>query len=215
MGERRPIATRELSASKWLASRLAAAGFTPNAISVLGMVAGGLSGIALFLTALHQDFARTWFVVGAVLVQLRLLANMLDGMVAVENDLTSPVGELYNEVPDRVSDVATLLGLGFAAGGHVELGFLAALAAVATAYVRAQVVVAGGPQDFVGPLAKPQRMFLATVTALYCGLTPGSWQPVWAGMGLPGMMLLVIAIGSAVTAVRRLLRGATALRGAA
>ena len=37
------------------------------------------------------------------------------------------MGELYNEVPDRVSDAATLIGLGHAAEGWPVLGFLAAI----------------------------------------------------------------------------------------
>ena len=47
---------------------------------------------------------------------LSLLANLLDGMVAMGRGVASPVGELFNEVADRVSDTAILLGLGWAAG---------------------------------------------------------------------------------------------------
>lgn len=222
MGERRPIATRELKISKRLAASLAAAGCTPNGISVAGMVAGALAGAAFWATEASSgaassgtdwsDWGRLWFVLGAVLVQLRLLANMLDGMVAVENDLTSPVGELYNEVPDRVADVAILVGFGHAAGGWPVMGYLAAISAMMTAYVRAQIAVAGGPQDFCGPMAKPQRMFAVTVAALWCGLLPASWQPAVAGLALPALMLTLVAAGAAVTAGRRLVRGARALR---
>ena len=38
-------------------------------------------------------------------------------MVAVASDRTSKLGELFNEVPDGLSDAATLVGLGYAAGG--------------------------------------------------------------------------------------------------
>ncbi|MCA8971970.1 MAG: CDP-alcohol phosphatidyltransferase family protein, partial [Planctomycetes bacterium] len=183
----------------------------PNAISVAGMFAGLFAGLALWSTARYPDSARVFFVVGAVLVQLRLLANMLDGMVAVATQKTTPVGELYNEIPDRVSDVAILLGLGYSLGGHVELGWAASVAAVLTAYVRAQVKVAGAPQDFCGPMAKPHRMFAVTVTALYCAVSPGSWQVLFS-WGVPTLCLAIVTIGSLGTALRRLLRGARALR---
>ena len=49
-------------------------------------------------------------------VQLRLLCNLLDGMVAVEGGRSSPVGALYNEVPDRVADSLLLVALGYAVG---------------------------------------------------------------------------------------------------
>jgi phosphatidylglycerophosphate synthase len=86
-------------------------------------------------------------VLAAVGVQLRLLANMFDGMVAIETGRTSAVGELYNEVPDRVSDTAVLVGAGYAAGGCPVLGYVAALLAVFIAYVRAQGRVAGASQE--------------------------------------------------------------------
>ena len=48
--DRRPIATRELAISKRVASRLVAQGWSANGISIAGMVAGMVAGIALFLT---------------------------------------------------------------------------------------------------------------------------------------------------------------------
>ncbi|MFQ5503544.1 MAG: CDP-alcohol phosphatidyltransferase family protein [Planctomycetota bacterium] len=213
MGERRPIATRELALSRRIAARLAAAGWTPNRISMAGMIAGLLAGLCFWLTATLPDFARPLLLLGALLVQLRLLCNMFDGMVALETDQASPVGELYNEVPDRVSDAAALVGLGYAIGGSATVGWAAAIAAVFTAYVRAELKVAGAPQDFCGPMAKPQRMCLVTVAALYCAVTPLAWQPMTeSGHGIPALCLLSILIGSLWTALRRLSRGSRALR---
>ena len=34
------------------------------------------------------------------------LANMLDGLLAVEGGQQTKTGELYNEIPDRIADVA-------------------------------------------------------------------------------------------------------------
>ena len=198
--------------SKRLASRLARAGWTPNQISVAGVCAALVAGMAFGVTSLMPEWARVWFLLGAVLVQARLLANMLDGMVAVEFGKASPVGELYNEVPDRLSDILILVGLGYAAGGSVALGWAAAVAAVLTAYVRAQAAVAGAPQEFCGPMAKPQRMFLITVAAIYCVVTPASWQPVTeGGYGIAAGCVLVVFLGSVATAARRLVRSARAL----
>ena len=212
MGERRPIASRELAVSKRLANWMAAAGWTPNAISVGGLVAAVLAGAAFYLTSVVPGFARLWFLLGAGLAQVRLLANMFDGMVAVESGQASPVGELYNEVPDRVSDAVILVGLGYAAGGSVVVGLAAAVAAVFTAYVRAQAVVAGAPQDFCGPMAKPQRMFVITVVAVWCGVTPAAWQPVTeGGHGIPAACALLVLVGCVATALRRLVRSGRAL----
>ena len=212
--DRRPIASRELNISKRVASRLVAWRWSANGISVAGMIAGIAAGVALFLTG-SEDVGPQWmwFVLGAGFVQMRLLANMFDGMVAIESGQASPVGALYNEVPDRVADAAILIGFGFASGGLPTLGYTAALAAVFTAYVRAMIVVAGGPNDFCGPMAKPQRMFLVTLTALYCSIAPASWQPtIGSDAGFPAACLVLITIGSVGTALRRLTRGGQALR---
>jgi phosphatidylglycerophosphate synthase len=139
---------------------------------------------------------------------------MLDGMVAIEGGRASPVGELFNEVPDRVSDAATLIGAGYAACGDVVLGFSAACAALFTAYVRAMGKAAGANHEFCGPMAKQQRMFTVTAVAVYCGLAPLDWQPAWAawpGRGLMAAALALILLGSLVTVVRRLRRIAATL----
>lgn len=209
--ERRPIASRERQISKRLAQVLAMRGISPNAISTAGMVCGIAAGVALAATSV-SDWQRPLFLAAAVLMQLRLLANMLDGMVAVNSGCASPVGELFNEIPDRVSDTAAFVGAGYASGSHPVLGYVAALLALFVAYIRAEGKVAGAHQEFCGPMAKPQRVFVLTVTALYCGLAPHVWQPSWESMGVPALGLAVIILGEVATVWRRLRKIAKALR---
>jgi phosphatidylglycerophosphate synthase len=202
--ERRPIRTRDARLSHRLSGVLATRGVTANSISVAGMICGILAGIALAATQ-WTGWQTGAFIAGAALVQFRLLANMLDGMVAVGTGTASPLGELYNEIPDRVSDVATLIGAGFAAGGNPMLGALAACAAVLVAYVRAEGKVAGAHQEFCGPMAKPQRMFLVTLGALASAAAPSDWRVMtWLLGGL--------IAGSLWTALRRISRIADALK---
>jgi phosphatidylglycerophosphate synthase len=215
--DRRPIAARELKLSRAAASWMAKKGFSANGISTAGMGCGILAGLALFLTSRVPEFSRLLWAAGAVFIQLRLLANMFDGMVAIERGTASKVGELFNEVPDRVSDSATLIGLGYAAGGDVLLGFGAALAAMMTAYVRAVGKGAGAPNEFCGPMAKQQRMFLSTVVAVFCAAAPTAWQRIPVGcctLGPAALVLIVILAGSLVTVVRRLARIGARLKGA-
>lgn len=149
------------------------------------------------------------------MMQVRLLANLFDGMVAIEGGRASPVGELYNEVPDRVSDTAFFVGMGHALGGIPELGYWAAILAVMTAYVRAAGGVAGGPQEYCGPMAKPQRMAIGTLGCLLAAVIPTAWLPrvEWLpGAGIMTLVLAIIVVGSLVTIVRRLARIAAALR---
>ena len=201
--ERRPLASRDTAASKRLASWLASLGVQPNTISVAGMIAGVLAGGAFAATALLEP-AWLLFLLAAGLIQLRLLANMLDGMVAVTAQQASPLGELFNEVPDRISDAAILIGAGYAVGSVPELGYVAACVALFVAYVRAEGKVAGANQEFCGPMAKPQRMFVLTVAAVVAAVLPQ--------FAIVNAALALIVVGGAWTALRRLRRSANALR---
>lgn len=208
---RRPIAARELKLSRLAATWLARRGASANAISTAGMIAGMLAGVS-FAWADGAAAPLLWFA-AALLIQLRLVANMLDGMVALESGTASRLGELFNEVPDRVSDSATLIGLGYAVGGDIVLGYAAAAAAMATAYIRALGVAAGTRAEFCGPMAKQQRMFVATITAVACGVAALFGAPIAiGGYGLPALALALITAGATITALRRLLRIADQLR---
>lgn len=195
--DRRPIAARGSKPAVFLADLLIRARASPNMISVAGMICALAAGGVFALAPGH---AGLWLL-GAVLVQARLLANLLDGMVAIGRGIASPVGELFNEVPDRVSDTAVLIGLG-AASGTIWLGLAAALAAMATAYVRAVGKGCGLPSDFSGPMAKQHRMAAVTVAAIVAALF---------GIDTAGPALWIILLLSVLTAGRRLWRIAQSL----
>jgi phosphatidylglycerophosphate synthase len=212
---RRPLKTRSWPFFQRLASRIAAAGVSPNAISLSSIAWAALAGFLLAATAwIESDSLRraAWFV-GGIAVQLRLIANLLDGLVAVEGGKGSVVGELYNEAPDRIADVAILLGVGYSYGGDPLLGAFASIVAVFVAYVRALGASTGVGQVFLGPMAKPHRMALVTALAAFCALSPLSWQENWLkNYGAVDVALLVIIVGGLATSARRLVRVGSLLR---
>jgi phosphatidylglycerophosphate synthase len=212
-GDRRPIATRNRkwaqAATVWLASR----NVSPNTISIAGMCACMVAGVALAATSIC-DYRILWLV-AALGAQLRLTANMLDGMVALASGRASKTGELYNEVPDRVSDAAVFIGAGFAWGGNITLGYIATILSIFTAYVRAAGKIAGAPNEFCGPMAKQHRMLVITLICLYSTITPRSWQMITPDDSMFGLMtigLAVIVAGCVITIIRRLNRIAHALK---
>ena len=211
--DRRPIATRNRkwaqATTAWLASR----NVSPNAISIAGMCACLVAGIALTATSI-TDYRILWLI-AALGAQLRLIANMLDGMVAIASSRTSKAGELYNEVPDRISDAAVFIGAGFAWGGNVTLGYIATILAIFTAYVRAAGKIAGAPNEFCGPMAKQHRMLVITLVCVYATIAPRSWQMIPfqdSQIGLMTLGLVVIVVGCVITVIRRVSRIAHALK---
>lgn len=211
---RRPLTSRDIVLFQKLAAILARSGISPNAISAASIVFGCLAGAALAVTAHTHDWPlRAAWVAAALCIQGRLLANMLDGMVAVEGRKGGPTGDLWNEAPDRISDAATLIGAGYAAGSDPVLGFGAALVAVFVAYVRALGASVGAGQIFLGPQAKPHRMAVLTVACIITAIFPT--YPAVSGTPpspLVAIALWIVVIGGAITAWRRLSRIATYLR---
>jgi phosphatidylglycerophosphate synthase len=203
---RRPLIARNWSVSGTACRVLAAWGVPPNAISVAGFLASFAAGVALY-SSNGCDHERLLLVSACLLLLIRGACNMLDGMVAVSLGRASRGGELYNEVPDRLSDSVILIGAGYANGGVPELGYIAAIAAVFTAYVRVQCYSLGAAMDFGGPMAKIQRMFVVAAAALHTAFAPQSWQfsiVAYPEAGTFGLALVIIISGCAATSLRRL-----------
>lgn len=191
---RRPLASRGAPAARAAAGWLTRAGASPDAISAAGIGCAALAALAL---AFAPDRPALWLV-AAALIQLRLAANLLDGMVAVEGGRGGPLGPLWNEAPDRIEDTLILVGLGLAVGAPA-LGVWAALAAMATAYVRALGGALGLAQSFAGPMAKQHRMAAATL-----GCAIGFAETLARGATpIAALVLWAITLGAAVTVARR------------
>src|SRR5262245_898263 len=102
---RRPIAARRSRWAAALARGAIAAHLRPNQISALSIVWAAAAAAALAATPFVEARWRAAFlIVAAVLIQLRLLCNLLDGLMAVEGGLQTRSGEIYNDLPDRFSD---------------------------------------------------------------------------------------------------------------
>ena len=201
--DRRAVDARANPLIRSLAGALARSAVTPDQISGFSIVAAaavpaglfGLGGAAGALVAIAG-------------IQLRLLANVVDGLVAVEGGKASPLGAVWNELPDRITDSIILVSLGYAFG-TAWLGWACALLALATAYVRLLGGALGLVQRFSGPMAKQHRMFVATVALLPAAI------PALAAQAplVMRVALATILAGSALTCVRRTRAIAHQLRG--
>lgn len=209
--DRREVPQRTQGWAVRIADVLAAMRLTPNAISLLSVVFALLAAVGLVASGFSEGGARAgWLVLAALAIPVRLACNMLDGMLAVERGMTSPTGELFNELPDRVADLLVIAAAGYAVtglwvAGAVDLGqllgWVAASTAVLTAYVRTLGASCGVGNFFGGPMAKPHRMWVLAGAALLSLLEGPLGWPV-------GVVLLVglavVALGSAATVVVRL-----------
>jgi len=199
---RRPLKSRSSGWARALASWLARTSVTPDQISVASVVFAGLGAAALTLSG------APWALLACALcIQLRLLCNLLDGMVAVEGGKGSPVGGLYNELPDRIADGCFIVAAGYAAG-VAWLGWCGALIAATTAYIRALGGALGLAQDFRGPMAKPHRMAVLTAACVLGAVEEYLQHSHYALCAA----LWIIAVGGLLTCVTRTHAVARALR---
>jgi len=154
-----------------------------------------LSFVAAF--ALWRAGARRawlWLVPPCVLV--RLLLNLMDGLVAREVGLADAWGEAKNEFGDRVADAAIFLGLSF--GGYVD----ARLAALSLAFILCVSYLGilgkslGGARVYGGIFGKGDRMISLAAFTLY---------PILSGdLGSYNWYLASAALAAAATVAQRL-----------
>lgn len=196
---RRPLKSRATGWAGSLSRILVSSGVSANMISVFSVVFA--LGACVLLVGVGEGWWQPlWLLAAAGCVQLRLVCNLMDGMVAIEGGKKSATGDLFNEVPDRIADVLILAGAGFCAFAQpwgIHLGWLAAALAVMAACIRMQGAALTGKHDFRGPMAKPHRMALITVVCVIGALLPEvtDWF-LWA--------LALLVAGETVTLARRL-----------
>ena len=191
--DRRPLASRDTGWARRIAAALARSSITPNQISVASVAFAGAGAAALLLLP-----APAGPLLAALGIQLRLLCNLFDGMVAIEGGKQTATGALYNEFPDRIADSLLIVALGHAAG-LPWLGWCGALLAALTAYVRQTGAGLGLGHDFRGPMAKQQRMFAMTLGCLVAAASPW-WPQAWTALAVAAA---VIAAGSLLTCLTR------------
>jgi phosphatidylglycerophosphate synthase len=198
---RRPARARDHTWVRWLAGRLAVAGATPNQVSLASVLFAGLASVCLLLAAVTPIGRPLLFLTAAALLPFRGLCNLCDGLIAVEGGRRTRAGVIFNDLPDRLSDALLLAAAGVAisAWWGRDLGWLAALLALGTAYVRVLGGSAGTRQPFCGPMDKSARMVILGLAAVLAAAEAACGWPersLTAG-------LAAIAIGSLLTIIRR------------
>jgi phosphatidylglycerophosphate synthase len=197
---RRPVPARDTGWAHRTAPKLQRLGLTPNQVSIASVVFAAIAAACFVASARVADGPRiVLLLIAAVMMPLRLLCNLFDGMLAVEGGMKSPVGGIYNELPDRFADTLFLAGAGYAVADFAwgaQLGWAAATFSIIVAYVRALGVTLGTPQYYDGPMAKPRRMHILIAG---CILSILEIFAGWPRGSVLAVALAVVLIGEAAT----------------
>jgi phosphatidylglycerophosphate synthase len=177
----------------------------PDAISYLSIVAALIAAICFW-----KSGGRRWLLIIAPLFcYLRLWFNMLDGMVAFEAGKASRRGEILNDLPDRISDIAIFVGVAHSGLMNPLIGYWTAIFAVLTSYVGLFGQALGVQREFGGIMSKPWRM-----VALHIGawLTFFLARQPFATFTIFDWTCLVVIAGCVETIAVRLKRITAALQ---
>ena len=202
---RRPIGAGFRATARYATALCVRMGIHPDTISYASVIAAAIAAFCFWKAGFHS-----WLLLIAPLFcYLRLWFNMLDGMVAIASGKASWRGEIFNDLPDRVSDVLIFAGVAHSGWMNPFFGYWAAIFALLTAYVGMFGQAVGVQREFGGVMSKPWRM-----VALHLG----AWITFARGpapinrFSILDLTCLVIVAGCLQTMAVRLRRIMAALR---
>ena len=184
-----------------LVDRLAAGGVTANQVTVaamlLSIVAGAVIGVAPHRTGLLLLLPVVLFV--------RMALNAIDGMLAREHAMETPLGQILNELGDVVSDAALYLPLALVPGFDAWLVVVIVVLAIVGEMTGVVTRVLGASRRYDGPMGKSDRAFVFGAL----GLILGSGVPAadWLGW-----VLAAVALLTGLTILNRARRGLAEVR---
>ena len=181
-----------------LSNRLAAAGVSANQVTLSALLLSLLTGA---LIALFPE--QRWPLLLVPLVMfVRMALNAIDGMLAREHDMATPLGAVLNELGDVISDAALFLPFCLVAGLSSALVVLVVVLAIISEMTGVIAVQIGASRRYDGPMGKSDRAFVFGLLALLIGL--GIDPQPWANWLLA--LVLLLSLATVVNRVRQALR---------
>ncbi len=140
---------------------LASIGITPNAVTILGLIASITS--AWFY--MNWEANSLMLPIAASLILVSGFIDAIDGVLARTSGMTTRFGGFLDSVSDRYSDAVVLSAIVAADLCRMEWGLAAIVGSLMVSYARARAEAAGVKMAAVGIAERAERMiFLALVT---------------------------------------------------
>jgi CDP-diacylglycerol---glycerol-3-phosphate 3-phosphatidyltransferase len=174
---------------RFIVDRLAAAGITANQVTVAATFLSIAVGITVVIW--HQ-YPQILFLIPPAFL-LRMALNAIDGMLAREHKMKTPLGAILNELGDVFSDAALYLPFCSIAGVSGVLVVPIVVLSIISEMTGVLGVITGGERRYDGPMGKSDRAFIFSIIALVlaAGIESGLWlDSIW--MATIGLILLTI-----------------------
>ncbi|WP_415889858.1 CDP-alcohol phosphatidyltransferase family protein [Neptuniibacter sp. SY11_33] len=180
---------------------LAAKGVSANQVTVAAMVGSIVLAVGLYLAQIFlQSSPLIWLLV-PVWMFIRMAMNNIDGMLAREHNMATPLGAILNEIGDVISDSALFLMFACLPGVNSPLLVLLTLLAIMSEMIGVVAVQIGASRRYDGPSGKSDRaVFFGLLATLYaCGVPLEGWT-TWA-LALINLLLLLTIFNRARAAL--------------
>lgn len=173
-------------------------GIQPNEVTLSALILSCIAGLMIVLF----PHARWPLLLLPAVLFLRMALNAIDGMLARDGNLGTPLGALLNELGDVLADCVLYLPLALVPGlpvpGIISMCVLGIVSEMAG-------VIAGqlsGERSYAGPMGKSDRALLIGALGLFMGLgfAPGVWSD--ALVGVANLLLVVTIINRSRDAIR-------------
>jgi CDP-diacylglycerol--glycerol-3-phosphate 3-phosphatidyltransferase len=170
-----------------LCRSLVGVGATANHITVAAMLLSFATGACILV----WPQARWPLVLVPGALFLRMALNAIDGMIAREHDMQTPLGAILNELGDVFSDSAIYLPLAVVPAFRAPLVVGVVLLSVISEMAGVVGVQIGASRRYDGPMGKSDRAFVFGVVCLIVGL--GVPSHPWMDWVLAVLVVLLIA----------------------
>ena len=170
-------------------TRLAAAGITANQVTLAALALSLLTAAGLAA----WPASRVMLLLVPLVLFLRMALNAIDGMLAREHDMKTPLGAVLNELGDVISDAALYGAFALVPGLSPLLVVLAVLLALISEMTGVIGVQIGASRRYDGPMGKSDRAFVFGALALAGGLgiPLAGWSDWLLGL-VCGLLVLTI-----------------------
>lgn len=170
-----------------LTKKLASVGVTANQVTIAALLLSLLTGIGLVLAGKQTQI----FLLVPLVLFMRMALNAIDGMLAREHGMKSPLGAILNELCDVISDVALYLPFALLPEISLWIIVLLVIAAIISEMTGVIAIQIGASRRYDGPMGKSDRAFVfgAIALALGLGMSSGSWLNEMFGL----VLLLTLA----------------------
>lgn len=178
--------------------RMAGRGITANQVTLSALVLSLAAGATILVSV----GARWALALVPVVLFVRMALNAIDGMLAREHDMKTPLGAILNELGDVVSDITLYLPFAVIPGVSARLVVLTVILAVLTEMTGVVAVQVGAHRRYDGPMGKSDRAFVFGLLALLiaAGVHVGRWTTIAFGA------LAVLLVLTVLNRVRRALQ---------